>query len=84
MGLLDNIQAMAGGASSGDHASVATELMNAVQQHPGHQRIAPRGGVARPAALSAEHRAVAVVPGPDQRLPDLPEHDRSGHRTEGL
>ena len=36
MGLLDNIKAMAGGASSsGDQASVATELMNAVQQHPG-------------------------------------------------
>ena len=35
MGLLNNIEAMAGGASSGDHASVATELMNAVQQHPG-------------------------------------------------
>jgi uncharacterized protein YidB (DUF937 family) len=36
MGLLDNIKAMAGGASSsGDQASVATELMSAVQQHPG-------------------------------------------------
>jgi uncharacterized protein YidB (DUF937 family) len=35
MGLLDNLESMVGGASSGDHASVATELMNAVQQHPG-------------------------------------------------
>jgi uncharacterized protein YidB (DUF937 family) len=35
MGLLDSLASMAGGASSGDHASVATELMNAVQQHPG-------------------------------------------------
>ena len=35
MGLLDNLQSMFGGGTSGDHASVATELMNAVQQHPG-------------------------------------------------
>ena len=35
MGLLDNLESMVGGASSGDHASVATELVNAVQQHPG-------------------------------------------------
>src|SRR3984957_11538316 len=35
MGLLDNLQSMVGGGTSGDHASVATELMNAVQQHPG-------------------------------------------------
>jgi uncharacterized protein YidB (DUF937 family) len=35
MGLLDNIESMAGGGSSGDHASVASELMNAMQQHPG-------------------------------------------------
>jgi uncharacterized protein YidB (DUF937 family) len=35
MGLLDNLESLAGGASSGDHVSVATELMNAVQQHPG-------------------------------------------------
>jgi uncharacterized protein YidB (DUF937 family) len=35
MGLLDNIESMAGGASSTDHASVASELMNTVQQHPG-------------------------------------------------
>jgi uncharacterized protein YidB (DUF937 family) len=35
MGLLDNLESLAGGASSGDHASVASELMNAVQQHPG-------------------------------------------------
>jgi uncharacterized protein YidB (DUF937 family) len=35
MGLLDNIESMAGGASPGDHASVASELMNTVQQHPG-------------------------------------------------
>ena len=34
MGLLDSLTAMAGGASS-DHASVATELISAVQQHPG-------------------------------------------------
>lgn len=35
MGLLDSLQSMAGGGTSGDHASVASELMNAVQQHPG-------------------------------------------------
>lgn len=37
MGLLDSLTSMVGGggASAGDHASVATELMNAVQQHPG-------------------------------------------------
>ena len=35
MGLLDNLQSMAGGLSGDQHASVATELMNAVQQHPG-------------------------------------------------
>jgi uncharacterized protein YidB (DUF937 family) len=35
MGLLDTIQSMAGGLSGDQHASVATELMNAVQQHPG-------------------------------------------------
>jgi hypothetical protein len=35
MGLLDNLESLAGGAPSGGHASVASELMNAVQQHPG-------------------------------------------------
>ena len=35
MGLLDTIQSMAGGLSGDQHSSVATELMNAVQQHPG-------------------------------------------------
>jgi uncharacterized protein YidB (DUF937 family) len=35
MGLLDSLQSMAGGLSGDQHASVATELMNAVQQHPG-------------------------------------------------
>ena len=37
MGLLDSLTSMVdgGGASAGDHASVATELLNAVQQHPG-------------------------------------------------
>jgi uncharacterized protein YidB (DUF937 family) len=35
MGLLDSLQSMAGGLSGEQHASVATELMNAVQQHPG-------------------------------------------------
>ena len=35
MGLLDSLSAMGGGASTEQHASVATELMNAVQQHPG-------------------------------------------------
>jgi uncharacterized protein YidB (DUF937 family) len=36
MGLLDNLESMAGGgAPTGANASVATELMNAVQQHPG-------------------------------------------------
>lgn len=35
MGLLDNLKSMAGGASGNANASVATELMNAVQQHPG-------------------------------------------------
>jgi uncharacterized protein YidB (DUF937 family) len=35
MGLLDSLQSMAGGLSGEQHASVATELVNAVQQHPG-------------------------------------------------
>jgi len=36
MGLLDSLKSMVGGgASSADHASVANELVNAVQQHPG-------------------------------------------------
>jgi uncharacterized protein YidB (DUF937 family) len=36
MGLLDSLKSMVGGgASSEDHASVASELMNTVQQHPG-------------------------------------------------
>jgi uncharacterized protein YidB (DUF937 family) len=35
MGLLDSLQSMAGGLSGDQHASVASELMNAVQQHPG-------------------------------------------------
>ena len=40
MGLLDNLTSMMGGGagagiSAGQHASVATELLNAVQQHPG-------------------------------------------------
>jgi uncharacterized protein YidB (DUF937 family) len=36
MGLLDSLKSMVGGSvSSEDHASVANELVNAVQQHPG-------------------------------------------------
>ena len=37
MGLLDSLTSMVGGggASASDHASVATELVNAMQQHPG-------------------------------------------------
>ncbi len=40
MGLLDSLSSMVGGGASGgvspeQHASVATELLNAVQQHPG-------------------------------------------------
>jgi uncharacterized protein YidB (DUF937 family) len=37
MGLLDSLTSMVGGggAPATDHASVATELVNAVQQHPG-------------------------------------------------
>src|ERR1700679_4227152 len=37
MGLLDSLTSMVGGggASASDHASVATEVMNAVQQHRG-------------------------------------------------
>lgn len=35
MGLLDSLQSMAGGLSGEQHCSVATELVNAVQQHPG-------------------------------------------------
>ena len=35
MGLLDSLQSMAGGLSGEQHVSVATELMNAVQQQPG-------------------------------------------------
>ena len=38
MGLLDSLQSMVGGgaaASTEQHASVATELVNAVQNHPG-------------------------------------------------
>lgn len=35
MGLLDNLESLAGGTSNEAHASVATELVNAVQQHPG-------------------------------------------------
>ena len=36
MGLLDSLTSMVGGGASGDqHASIATELVNAVQQHPG-------------------------------------------------
>jgi len=36
MGLLDSLKSMVGGGvSSEDHAAVANELVNAVQQHPG-------------------------------------------------
>ena len=35
MGLLDSLQSMAGGLSGEQHANVASELVNAVQQHPG-------------------------------------------------
>ncbi len=35
MGLLDSLKSMGGGLSSDQHASVATELVNAAQQHPG-------------------------------------------------
>lgn len=35
MGFLNSLESLAGGASNEAHASVATELVNAVQQHPG-------------------------------------------------
>jgi uncharacterized protein YidB (DUF937 family) len=35
MGFLSNLGSLAGGVSNEAHASVATELINAVQQHPG-------------------------------------------------
>ena len=44
-----------------------------------------QGGTLRPLQpLHRDRPAVALVPDPHRRLPDLPGHDRSGHHQEGV